>query len=141
MHIPEEEFVTYMYSKLKSIYIKEIFRFISFDIYSTINVENTGNFLSYDSRSSGSKWHLTQWTCFATTALLVTGSNPTGGIGNSDGWFGQRSKCMVLCALQVRAWRSLYEVHVSRCKPNYHAEIEAVNLSCQPKIYAFESPE
>ena len=44
-----------MYSKLKSIYIKEIFRFISFDIYSTINIENTGNFLSYDSRSSGSK--------------------------------------------------------------------------------------
>lgn len=33
------------------------------------------------------------------------------------------------------------EVHVSRRKPNYHAEIEAVNLSCQPKIHAFENPE
>ena len=29
----------------------------------------------------------------------------------------------------------------SRRKPNYHAEIEAVNLSCQPKIHAFENPE
>ena len=44
-----------MYSKLKFIYLKEIFRFILFDIYSTMNVENTGNFLSYDSRSSGSE--------------------------------------------------------------------------------------
>ena len=136
----------YMYSKLKSIYIKEIFRFISFDIYSTINVENTGNVLSYDSRSSGSKWHLTQWTCFATTALLVTGSNPTGGIGNSDGWFGQRNKWS--CVLYKSEHGAPYiqaashnEVHVSRRKPNYHAEIEAVNLSCKPKIHAFENPE
>ena len=28
----------------------------------------------------------------------------------------------------------------SRRKPNYHAEIEAVNLSCKPKIHAFENP-
>ena len=82
-------------------------------------------------------------TCFATTALLVTGSNPTVESGILTA-----GSVSVSCVLYKSEHGALYiqaasqnEVHVSRRKSNYHAEIEAVNRSCKPKIYAFENPE
>ena len=131
-----------MYSKLNSIYIKEIFRFIFLQLMLKIRVifsrMTRGQVVQCDTWHSG---HVSQLPLCWSQVQIPLGESwilTAGSVSVASGLVCSTSQSMALLIYRGQVtMRYMYLI----INPNYHAEMEAVNLSCKPKIYAFESPE